>query len=79
VHHAERWAFQRRGEHPYERFIPMPNREAYERRVQLATRQSGRGMYRRHLIQDIRCKHDVELPPPPPIRLVYVSYRKYRV
>ena len=45
----------------------MSTRKAYERRVQLATRQSGRGTYRRHLLLQIRCKHDVELPPPPPI------------
>jgi len=46
----------------------MSEREAFERRLQLATRQSGRGPYRRRLMSGVRQMPNVELPAPPPIR-----------
>ena len=67
VRYAERWSVQRRGPHPYEHFIPMAPREAYERRLALANRQGGRGAIRRRVVGEARQLRQVVMPPPPPL------------
>jgi len=65
VHHAERWSINRHG--GYETFHRMSPREALEYRVALANRQGGRGRFRRMLMNEVRDRPDVSVPPPPPL------------